>query len=269
MSCVERNDACMSGSSVTTSANTQTNKHNLSSWRKCRSAPVQASITQNRQENTKQENLFTFAMWTYPHYILWHCTVTQPVSPASPLFPCTDNDCIWSHSFIFYIMIGASICFLGSFIIFVLLFWKRFWSVSVFGMRESVCLHCSLLNVCVWVCVWEWEGEYDWVCCCFGGSVFSSQCTSALLPVFIIVPVCSGVSLCLLHPFIQTKERKRENGRWRGGRGGRRPFPSTKNNKKTKQKVGEKNTNEEKGYFWKTDIFLLCGGHKEECTFLS
>lgn len=29
------------------------------------------------------------------------------------------------------------------------------------------------------------------------------------LPVFIIVPVCSGVSLCLLHPFIQTKERER------------------------------------------------------------
>lgn len=78
----------------------------------------------------------------------------------------------------------------------------------------------------------------------FSGSVFSSICTSAPLPVFMIVPVCSGVPLPL-HPFIQIKVR--ENGRRRddAGRGDRRPFPS-RGGKKTQMR---KDTFEKRIFF--------------------
>ena len=132
------------------------------------SAPFEASVTQNLSGGTQSKNIFVcfFVFLLLPcghtrlHIVtLYSNTTCIPCLPS--LFPCTDNDCIWSHSFIFYIMIGASICFLGSFLICVLLFWKRFWSVSVFGVRESVCVCTVAYWMCVCVCVWEsvWEGE--------------------------------------------------------------------------------------------------------------
>lgn len=66
------------------------------------------------------------------------------------------------------------------------------------------------------------------------------------------MPVCSGVSLCLLHPFIQTKERER-TGDEEEEEEAEGLFPHKK--KKKKQKAGEKNTNEEKRILLKNGYF--------------
>lgn len=71
--------------------------------------------------------------------------------------------------------------------------------------REQVCV-CVYVCACVRTvayCIREEEKERQGV---FSGSVFSSKCTSAPLPVFIIVPVCSGVPLPP-HPFIQMQRK--------------------------------------------------------------
>lgn len=125
---------------------------------------------------------------------------------------------------------------------------------SVIGVCGRVCTYCSLLNVCERErvkesgigCVVQWLGV-------------GLPMRISPLPVFIIVPVCSGVPLPL-HPFIQMeeKERERTGGGGGGEGGGRGPFSLR----------GEKNTNE-KRYFWKKDIFLLCGVSKKSVNFLS
>lgn len=87
--------------------------------------PVQASVTQNLSGGTQSKKIFVFFLFFYfchvgiPDYILWHCTVTQPVSPASPLCSHALIMIVYGRIVLFFISwSGASICFLGSFIIF-------------------------------------------------------------------------------------------------------------------------------------------------------
>lgn len=87
--------------------------------------PVQASVTQNLSGGTQSKKIFVFYLFFYfchvgiPDYILWHCTVTQPVSPASPLCSHALIMIVYGRIVLFFISwSGASICFLGSFIIF-------------------------------------------------------------------------------------------------------------------------------------------------------
>lgn len=90
-------------------------------------APVQASVTQNLSGGTQSKKIFVFFLFVFfyfchvgiPDYILWHCTVTQPVSPASPLCSHALIMIVYGRIVLFFISwSGASICFLGSFIIF-------------------------------------------------------------------------------------------------------------------------------------------------------
>lgn len=102
---------------------------------------------------------------------------------------------------------------------------------------ESVCVCVrAQLRVLLYAC----EG---W-CRLFRGS----RCTSAPLPVFIIVPVCSGVPTPL-RPFIQ-KKSEGENRRWRmRKRRVQRGFsPQEGGKKQPREHTFEK----------KKDIFLLC-----------
>lgn len=66
---------------------------------------------------------FFISTATYEHTLLHIVTlyINITCTPCLPLSPCTDNDCIWSHSFIFYIIIGALFCFWDCLINFVLL----------------------------------------------------------------------------------------------------------------------------------------------------
>lgn len=87
--------------------------------------PVQASVTQNLSGGTQSKKIFVFFLFFYfchvgiPDYILWHCTVTQPVSPASPLCSHALIMIVYGRIVLFFISwSGASICFLGSFLIF-------------------------------------------------------------------------------------------------------------------------------------------------------
>lgn len=108
-----------------------TYKHNLSSRKKHsfegQIAPVQASVTQNLSGGTQSKKIFVFFLFVFfyfchvgiPDYILWHCTVTQPVSPASPLCSHALIMIVYGRIVLFFISwSGASICFLGSFLIF-------------------------------------------------------------------------------------------------------------------------------------------------------
>lgn len=80
---------------------------------------------------------------------------------------------------------------------------------------KSVCMCCSLLNVCV--CEREIdrererEGEIGCVVSWLGAQL---PVHISPLPVFIIVPVCSGVP-SPLHPFIQMEDREQEMKRRR------------------------------------------------------
>lgn len=89
--------------------------------------PVQASVTQNLSGGTQSKKIFVFFFFSFfyfchvgiPDYILWHCTVTQPVSPASPLCSHALIMIVYGCIVLFFISwSGASICFLGSFLIF-------------------------------------------------------------------------------------------------------------------------------------------------------
>lgn len=104
---------------------------------------------------------------------------------------------------------------------------------------ESVCVRaCSYVSYCM-------RARDDAGCTLFRGS----RCTSAPLPVFIIVPVCSGVPTPL-RPFIQ-KKSEGENRRWRmWKRRVQRGF--------SPQKGGEKQPREHTFERKKKDIFLLC-----------
>lgn len=156
-------------------------------------------------------------MVTYEDSLLHILTLYNNTNciPCLPLSPCTDNDCIWSHSFIFISLLGFHFV---SWVIyyFVLLFWNglmglRNWCVGecVF-VWESVCMYYSLLNVCVCEIVRE-EKKIGRVVLWHG---VQYPMYISPLPVFIIVPVCSGVPLPL-HPFIQMKEKEREMKRRR------------------------------------------------------
>lgn len=127
--------------------------------------------------------------------------------PCLPLSPCTDNDCIWLHSFIFYIIVGASVCFLGLFI--CCSFWNGFDGSLIMCGRVCVCVRqCASM---VYACERERKTEKrKRLGVLFSGSVFSSQCTSVLCS-----SLCQRVQVFPLHPFIQKKVRTRESGRWR------------------------------------------------------
>lgn len=100
-------------------------------------------------------------------------------------------------------------------------------------------MYCSLLNVC------EREKESGIGCVVQWLGVQLPMRISPL-PVFIIVPVCSGVPLPL-HPFIQMEEKERE----RGEEETEGPFPS-----------GEKKTQMRKDTFEKRIFFSSAGSQR-------
>lgn len=114
---------------------------------------------------------------------------------------------------------------------------------------KCVCVRaCSYVSYCM-------RARDDAGCTLFRGS----RCTSAPLPVFIIVPVCSGVPTPL-RPFIQ-KKSEGENRRWRmWKRRVQRGF--------SPQKGGEKQPREHT-FERKKKYFSPLLGHNEECKFLN
>lgn len=186
------------------------------------------------QERTKQGNYFFFSfdtVATYEH-ILLHIVklyINTTCMPCLPLSPCTDNDCMWSHSFIFYIIVGASFCFWDCLLICAVIL-KRFDGVchSVISVQECVC------TVAYWMCVRE-KRKWDWVCC----SVARCSAPNAHQP-FACVHHCASVFRCSLastsvHPNGREGERT-------GTGGGGGLFPQGK--KHTWEKILLK-----KGYF--------------------
>lgn len=104
--------------------------------------------TKSVRRNTKQENLcfFSFCFFlllpcghTRLHIVtLYSNTTCVPCLPS--LFPCTDNDCIWSHSFIFYIMIGGFNLFSGVVSYFLCFYFENGFDRSLYSACGRACV---------------------------------------------------------------------------------------------------------------------------------
>lgn len=143
--------------------------------------------------------------------------------PCLPLSPCTDNDCKWSHSFIFYIIVGASIWFLGLFLLLLLLLLfcaviLKWFDGSLVGKCVFVWERVCVCTVAYCMCGWQMR-KRDWMHCL----VALCSAPNAHQP-FACVHHCASVFRCSLAPTsIHPNEEKRN---WRWGGEGRLPFPS-------------------------------------------
>lgn len=214
-----------------------------------------AKATKSRESITGHYCFIFDTVAAYEHALL-HIVISYNNTtciPCLPLSPCTDNDCKCPHSFIFYIIGGASFCFLGLFFIIIIIilccYFEMVWWVSVGNcvfVWERVCV-CTVAY-----CMCGWQTRKKRLDALFSGSVFSSQCTSALC-------LCSSLCQCVqVFPCAYIHSSK-----WRGKE------LEMKRRRQTAFSLRGKKHTYERRYFWKKGYFSPLRGHKEECKFLS
>lgn len=212
-----------------------------------------AKATKSRKSIAGHYCFIFDTMAAYEHALL-HIVIlynNTTCIPCLPLSPCTDDDCKWSHSFIFYIIVGASFCFLGLFFIIIMIlccYFEIVWWVSV-GKCVFVWERVCVCTVAYCMCGWQMR-KRDWMRCL----VALCSAPNAHQP-FACVHHCASVFRCSLAPTsIHPNEEKKELEMKRR----RQTAFSLRGKKHIWEKILLK-----KGYF------SPLRGHKEECKFLS